>query len=216
VTLTLRIAAARILALAAAATLAGCATTQMTTQWKDPNFTGTSLRGKRVLVVCQGRDDTMRRVCEDQWVSRLGAQGVLGTQSYSIPNFPPSGVANPDQIKSAAQASGAVAVATMQINPSGYAVVNQGAQVGIGVGGGSGGGYYSGGGFGFGGVGITLPVGGGTATQGLGSSTTLVDAATNTLIWSGSATTPATADVMAQVSALAQITIETIQKSGLI
>lgn len=169
-----------------------------------------------MLVVCQGRDDTMRRICEDQWATRLGTQGVLSVQSYSIPNFPPSGVANPDQLKTAAQTSGATAIATMQINPSGYATVSQGAQVGIGVGGGSGGGYYSGGGFSFGGLGISLPVGGGTTTQGLGSSTTLVDAATGTLVWSGNATTPATADVMAQVSALTQITIETIQKSGLI
>jgi uncharacterized membrane protein YgcG len=210
----LRVATDRAVALALAVTLAGCATTEMTTQWKDPNFTGGSLRGKKVLVVCQGRDDTMRRICEDQWVTRLGAQGVPGVQSYSIPNFPPSGVANPDQMKSAAKTSGAIAIATMQLNPSSYQVVNQGAQVGIGVGGGSGGGY-SGGGFSFGGLGISLPVGGGTATQGLGSSTTLVDAATNALVWSGSATTPASSDVMGQVSALTQITIETIQKSGL-
>ncbi len=211
----LRMAARCFPALALAATLAGCATTEMTTQWRDPNFTGGSLKGKRVLVVCQGRDDTMRRVCEDQWVARLGAQAVLATPSYSIPNFPPSGVANPDQLKAAAQTSGAVAIATMQLNPSGVVAVNQGASVGIGVGGGSGGGY-SGGGFSFGGLGITLPVGGATATQGLGSSTTLVDAASNALVWSGNATTPASADVTGQVSALIQISVESIQKAGLI
>lgn len=203
-------------ALALAALVAGCATTRMESEWRDPTFAGGSLKGKRVLVVCQARDETVRRVCEDQWVFRLGGQGVSGTQSYTVPGFPPGGAANPDQLKGAAQASGATAVLSTQLTASPFTVVNPPAQVGIGVGGGSGSGTYRGGSFGWGGFGVTLPVGGATASQGLSASTTLVDAASGMLVWSGSASTPATGDVTAQVAALTQVTGEALAKAGLI
>jgi hypothetical protein len=43
-----------------------------------------------------------------------------------------------------------------------------------------------------------------------------VDAASGKLVWSGSASTPASGDVIAQVGALSQVTIEAIRKAGLL
>lgn len=197
-----------------AAVIAGCATTEMTAQWKDPAY-GSALTGSRVLVLCQARDDTLRRVCEDQWATRLATHGVAGIRSYSLPGFPPGGAANPEEMAMAGRESGATAIASTQLTLSDFAVVNPGPQVGFGLGGGSGGGYR-GGGFSVGGIGLSFPVGGATTTRSLGSSTSLVDLASGAVIWSGSATTSASGDVTSQVGALTEVTIEALRKVGLI
>ena len=197
-----------------AAVIAGCATTEMTAQWKDPAY-GSALTGSRVLVLCQARDDTLRRVCEDQWATRLAAHGVAGIRSYSLPGFPPGGAANPEEMAMAGRESGATAIASTQLTLSDFAVVNPGPQVGFGLGGGSGGGYR-GGGFSVGGIGLSFPVGGATTTRSLGSSASLGDLASGAGIWSGSATTSASGDVTSQVGALTEVTIEALQKAGLI
>ena len=212
---TLRNSLARGLVLGFAAMLAGCATTQMNAEWRDPAFTAGPLKGRRVLVVCRAPDEAMRRVCEDQWAGQLGAQGIAPVQSYSIPGFPWTSGDTSDEMKAAVRASGAAALAGMSLYPGDVAVVNPGAQVGVGIGGGSGGGYR-GGGFSFGGIGITLPIGGATTTQSLAASSSLVDVASSRLVWSGSASTPASGDVFAQVGALTQVTIEAMRKAGLI
>ena len=67
-----------------AAVIAGCATTEMTAQWKDPAY-GSTLTGSRVLVLCQARDDTLRRVCEDQWATRLAAHGAVSYTHLTLP-----------------------------------------------------------------------------------------------------------------------------------
>jgi len=211
---THRTAPTRLLVLAIAALVAGCATTQMNAEWRDPALGAGSLKGQRVLVVCRAPDEAVRRMCEDQWTSQLGAQGVAAGQSYSIPGFPwPSGDTS-DELRAAAQASGVAALVAVSLAPADPAVVNAGPQVGIGIGGGSGGGYR-GGGFGYGGIGITLPVGG-TTTQGLGASTSLVDVGSGKLVWSGSASTPGSGDVIGQVGALAQVTSAAMRKAGLL
>ena len=211
----LRTFLAPLLALGLTAMLAGCATTQMNAEWRDPTFAAGSLKGWRLLVVCRAPDETMRRVCEDQWASRLGAQGVSPVLSYSIPGFPWASPDTSDEMKSAARSSGVAALISMSLNTSGVAMVNPGPQVGVGIGGGSGGGYR-GGGFSFGGIGISLPIGGATTTQGLGATSSLLDAASGSLVWSGSASTPATGDLRAQVGDLARVTIEALRKAGLI
>lgn len=205
---------AGLLAAGLAGLLAGCASTQMSAEWRDPAAAAGSLTGARVLVVCRGPDETLRRVCEDQWSSQLGAKGIVVQTSYSIPGFPWASGDTSDEMRAAVRASGAAALASMSLSPSDVAVVSPGAQVGVGIGGGSGGGYR-GGGFSVGGIGITLPIGGATATQGLSSSSSLVNVASGKLVWSGSASTPASGDVLAQVNALTQVTIEAIRKAGL-
>lgn len=84
----LRIPISRLLAASLVATLAGCATTQMTAEWRNPAFDAASLKGGRVLVVCRAPDEAVRRGCEDQWSNQLGARGIVAVRSYSIPGFP--------------------------------------------------------------------------------------------------------------------------------
>jgi hypothetical protein len=210
-----RVLLARLWEVGLAALLGGCATTQMNAEWRDPAFTAGSLAGRRVLVVCRAPDEAMRRVCEDQWSSQLGARGVAASQSYAIAGFPWVSGDTTDEMKAAVRASGVAAVASMSLYPSEFAVVNPAPQVGVGVSGGSGGGYR-GGGFSFGGIGITLPIGGATPTQSLAAGSSLIDVASGRLVWSGSANTPASGDVIGQVSALTQVVTDAMRRAGLL
>ena len=214
-TFPLRTFFSRLLLPAFVPLLAACATTQMNAEWRDPNVAAASVKGQRLLVVCRAQDDTMRRLCEDQWAAQLGTQGINPMRSYSIPGFPWASPDNADDVKAAVRASGAGALATMALAPSDIPIVNSGPQVGVGIGGSSGGGYRSSG-VSFGGIGISLPIGGATVTQGLGAASRLVDVASGRLVWSGNATTPASGDVAGQVTALTQVTIDALRKAGLI
>jgi hypothetical protein len=205
----------RLLGLGAALMLAGCATTEMNVEWRDPAFSGASLTGGRVLVVCRAPDEAIRRVCEDRWATQLGAQNVASVRSYSIPGFPWASEDSSAEMQAAARASGAAALAATSLYPSEVVVVHSGPQVGIGVGGGSGGGFR-GGGFGFGGIGISLPVGSPTATQGLVANSSLMDVASGKVVWSGSASAPPSGDAVAQLDSLTQVTIQALRKAGLI
>jgi len=214
VTMT-RVALSRLLAISFVVMLAGCATTQMSAEWRDPTFPGGSLGGRRVLVVCRAPDEAMRRVCEDQWTGQLGARGVAAAQSYTIAGFPWASGDTSDEMRAAVRTSGVAAVASMSLYPSEFAVVNPGPQVGVGVSGGSGGGYR-GGGFSFGGIGITVPIGGATPSQSLAASSSVVDVASGRLVWSGSANTPASGDVLGQVGALTQVVTDAMRRAGLL
>jgi hypothetical protein len=114
----------------------------------------------------------------------------------------------------ALRASGVAALASMSLYAGGVAVISPGAQVGVGVS--AGGGGYRGGGFSIGGIGITFPIGGATSAQSLAASSSLMEVAQGTLVWSGSASTPASGDILGDVAALTQVTIEAIQKAGLL
>jgi uncharacterized membrane protein YgcG len=210
-----RVSLARLLAVGLAALLGGCATTQMSAEWRDPAFPPASLAGRRVLVVCRAPDEAMRRLCEDQWSSQLGARGVAASQSYAIAGFPWASGDTSDEMRAAVRASGVAAVASMSLYPSEFAVVNPGPQVGVGVSGGSGGGYR-GGGFSFGGIGISVPIGGATPTHSLTASSSLVDMGSGRLVWSGSANTPTSGDVVGQVAALTQVMAEAMRRAGVL
>ncbi len=205
----------RLLTASLVATLAGCATTQMTAEWRNPAFNAASLQGGRVLVVCRAPDEAVRRGCEDQWSNQLDARGIVVVRSYSIPGFPWASPDASEEMRGALQSSGVATLASMSLYAGGVAAVNPGAQVGVGVSAGSGGGHR-GGGFSVGGIGISFPIGGATAAQSLAASSSLTAVAQGTLIWSGSASAPASGDVLAQVGALTQVTIEAIRRAGLI
>ncbi|MDZ7591658.1 MAG: hypothetical protein U5L05_13500 [Rubrivivax sp.] len=211
----LRLPTGLLLAASLVATLAGCATTQITAEWRNPTFNAASLKGARVLVVCRSPDEAVRRGCEDQWSNQLGARGIVAVRSYSIPGLPWASPDTSEEMRGALRASGAAMLASMSLYAGGVAVVNPGAQVGVGVSAGSGGGHR-GGGFSVGGIGISFPIGGATAAQSLAASSSLTEAAQGMLVWSGSASAPASGDALAQVGALTQVTIEAIQRAGLI
>jgi hypothetical protein len=198
-----------------ASVLAGCASTRLETQWRDPQYAGPSLAGNKVLVVCRVPDETLRRVCEDQWTMQLAARRVSAVRSYSLAGFPAGGAAGPDQLQAAIRSTGALAVANTELGFSVVPVVRPAPVVGIGVGGGTWGG---GGGFSTGGIGISVPIGGGLAqpAQSIAATTGLTSARTDALIWSGTATSPASNNVAAQLSDLVATTVEAIGKSGLL
>jgi hypothetical protein len=203
------------LALTAVAVLAGCASTRLETEWRDPQYTGPPLVGNKVLVVCRVPDETLRRVCEDQWAMQLGTRGVTALRSYSLPGFPAGGAATAEQVQAALRSSGAIAVTNTDLGFSVVPVVRPAPVVGVGVGGGAWGG---GGGFSTGGIGISLPIGGGVAqpAQSIAATTGVTSARTNALIWSGTATSPASSNASAQVSDLIATTVDAIGKSGLL
>ncbi|TLD46611.1 MAG: hypothetical protein FAZ92_01118 [Accumulibacter sp.] len=194
--------------------LAGCASTKMTSEWRDANVAGAVLKGQQVLVVCQSRDHSLRRICEDQWKMRLQRTGVAGIQSYAVPQLPADGMAGNEEIRSAAVRAGAFAVASVQLSPDDLAVVNPAPQVGIGVGGGSGG--YRNGGFSAGGLGLSFPIGWPTAAQGMTCSVAMLDAASGAVFWSGSATAPPSGAQAGQVAELTQLMIDALLRAGLL
>lgn len=212
---TLRFSLPRLLALGLAVMLAGCAATQMNAEWRDPVFSGGSLKSGRVLVVCRAPDEALRRVCEDRWASLLGAQGMVPVRGYSIPGFPWASGDTSAEMATALRASGVAAFASMSLIPSDMSTVTPGPQVGVGVSGGSGGGYR-GGGFSVGGIGISFPIGGATVLRSLGASSSFVDVASGKLVWSGTASTPASSDPLAQVGELTRVTTDAIRRAGLI
>jgi len=63
--------------------LVACATTTLDGSWTRPEFAGTRLQGP-VLVVGVARDDTVRRIYEDEMAARLGARGVKALRSYEL------------------------------------------------------------------------------------------------------------------------------------
>jgi hypothetical protein len=63
--------------------LAGCASTRMEAQWRNPESSGVKYSGK-VLVVGITRDDTMRRLYEDAMAEEMAARGITAVRSYEV------------------------------------------------------------------------------------------------------------------------------------
>src|SRR5512134_2680129 len=91
-------------ALALAALVAGCATTQIVSQWTDPQFKAGPL--KKVLVFIAAKDDAVRRSAEDEAVRSL--TGVTkGVASYTLyPDQPQLSKANEAAIKARLEKEG--------------------------------------------------------------------------------------------------------------
>lgn len=182
----------------------------------NKDFAGRSLRGERVLVVCQAPDDAVRRLCEDQLVTDAGAHGVTAVRLADRPlGVPPNAPLPPEVYREGAKSTGAVAMA---LEPD-ATVVNPGPMIGIGVGGGTwGGGGWGRGGGSFGGVGtsVGIPAGPGSVQTGFAASTQLVDAATEQIAWSGRAVAPPSDAFVRQLIDLTHVTFEAMAKAGLL
>ena len=197
----------RWLAFAGLVLLAGCATTQMEAQWRDPQLGAGAMKGKSVLVVCRGLDLTLERVCEDRLAADAQTIGlkVVRAEVARDPSAPES-----DALLKAARAVRADAVLATALERSSAYVAPSGGSIGIGVGGSSGGwGSRSGGG-----IGISLPVGGASGPS-LGASTSLTDVNSGRLVWSGRARSPGTPSEGEQVVELSRVTVEALKASGL-
>ncbi len=202
--------AARPVALLALAGLlvAGCASTQVGAQWSDPAFRGQSLRGARLLVVCDAPDPALQRICQDELaaqVQRLGATPVLAPDAGGGSGRQPP----VDQMLGAARTAGARAVFSAAVQPD-TSIVSPGPTFSIGLGsfGGYGGGVS-------GGVGVTVPAGGGRVSTGYAANGVLTDVASGRMMWTAKATTPAKTDLNAQMNELAQAIAGAAQQAGL-
>ncbi len=68
-------------ALLALAALAGCATTRVTSSWRDPAYTGGPFQ--RMIIFVAAKDESVRRFAENQAVLSL-PPGTRGTASYLL------------------------------------------------------------------------------------------------------------------------------------
>lgn len=209
---------ARVLSPLVLALAAGCATTQMAAEWMNKDYAGQSLRGQRVLVVCQAPDPTVQRLCEDELANGLNSRGAIAVRrpSGAPADASATGPTPPPVYADAAKAAGAVAVLSMTLQPD-STVVNPGPTIGIGVGGGSfGGGWGRGGSFGGVGTSVGFPVGSATVQQGFAASTNVVDAANGQIVWSGRAVSPPSDAFIRQLMDLNRVTFEAMQKAGVL
>jgi hypothetical protein len=194
------LAAAALLG-ASACFLAGCASTRVNAEWTDPQFAGRSLRGARVLVVCDANDTAVRRICQDQLaaqVKAVGATPVSGQAGLTV-GPPPAN----DKTVAAARSAGAKAILGATVGPD-ATVVNPGPSISVGLGGFSG----SRGGVSGGGVGVGMPVGGAQVDTAYGADLTLTDVETVRLMWTSKVTSPASGNVNTQMGELARVGIE--------
>lgn len=120
--------------------LTSCAATTLEASWTRPEFAGQRVAGP-VLVVALARDDTVRRIYEDDMAAKLAARGVPALRSYeAVPGALTK--ADTERLLAAAQKAGAQYVlSTALIAQETEQVVTQ-ESVGY-VGGGYGGWYGS-------------------------------------------------------------------------
>jgi hypothetical protein len=185
---------ATLAACVAAAFAAGCASTQLDAQWRDPQLGANPLRGARVMVACEAYEMVIKRICLDQLTAEVVARGATPVMAPETTNPAPGRPLGDDQYLAAARHAGARAVLTSYITPAAMAV-NPGITLGIG-------------GFGFGsggvsgGVGVSAPIGGGGVSTGYASNTRLTDATSGRLMWTARATAPPSKDLNTQLSEL--------------
>jgi hypothetical protein len=194
----------RVLLATALVALAGCATTQLDAEWRDPQLSAGSLRGARVLVACDAAEAVIVQLCRDQIANGVTAQGA--TAVFVPANFPlsPARAIDP-QLLLAARDVGAKAVLVVTVAVA-SANVSQGMSIGIG-----GFGFGSSGG---GGIGVSAPVGGGNVTQGYAANGRLTDVASERLLWTAKATSPPSSDVNLQMSELSKTLFAAATKAG--
>ena len=204
--------AAALLIGSAAGMIAGCATTRVNVQWSDPEFAGRSLRGEKVLVVCDAPHVAIRGVCQDEIAAQVRASGatpVVSPDAGLTVGPPPANY----KTLAAARTAGAKAILGSTIGPD-VTYVNPGANIGIGVGGYSSSGGYRGGSATGGSVDVAFPAGGGQAATGYAANMVLTDVATVRLMWTSKVTTPPSQNVSAQMGELARVGVEAARAAG--
>ncbi len=92
---------------AAALLLAGCASTTLQSQWRDPGYTGGPFR-KVFVIGLSARDVTARRIFEDVMVAKLMAVGVQAVPEWQ--HLPSDGPLPEGAVSAAVDGTGADAV----------------------------------------------------------------------------------------------------------
>jgi hypothetical protein len=100
----------------------GCSSTVVTGSWKNPDFTG---QVKKIYIIGIAKQDTSRRIFEDDFRAQLATYGVTGIASYH--ELQQGEAINQDVIAAKAAASGADAIMlTRAIGKRTEQVVNPG------------------------------------------------------------------------------------------
>jgi hypothetical protein len=183
--------------------LAGCATA-LDAQWTDPQAAPLSLKGAKVLVVCEADELVVRNICQDRLASQLRAFGVQPALARSTGMAPqPQGGAATHL--AAARAIGARAVFATTVLPE-LTPSRPGFSIGFGLG------SFGGRGLG-GGVGVSAPVGGAPAGTVYGANAVLTDVTTGRPTWTAKAP-GASGDVNGQVERFTEALVNGAQKAG--
>jgi hypothetical protein len=191
----------------------GCASTAVQAQWADPQFTGQSLRGATVLVVCNAGATAVQCICQDQIAARMLMSGVRPVMATEADLTAAEGEPITDKIFAAARRAGANAVWAATIAPD-VTVVSPGPTIGVGIGGfGTSGGWHRSSGVG-GGIGVGVPVGGEQVNTAYAADMTLTDVGTGRLMWTSKITTPASQDITEQVTQLVEVGVKSAQQAG--
>jgi len=62
--------------------LTSCASTKVTSEWKDPNFS--SQKFKNIMVLGLAKQPRDRKLYEDKFVRQLKGKGIMATASYTL------------------------------------------------------------------------------------------------------------------------------------
>jgi hypothetical protein len=100
-----------VVALAAAAVVAGCATTSIRSAWFDTSFTGGPIR--KIIVVGIGGNLADTRVFEDIFAQKLRTAGVDGVEGYLV--LPANAGPGDPAWNAAVEASGAGGLLTVRV-----------------------------------------------------------------------------------------------------
>jgi len=102
--------------------VAGCSSTTITGSWKSPDYTG---QVKKIYLVGIAKQETTRRIFEDEFRKQLATYGVTGVSSYN--DLPDSGEVDKEIIAAKVRDSGADSVLlTRAISKRTEQVVNSG------------------------------------------------------------------------------------------
>lgn len=192
--------------LAAVGLLAGCATPKVDTQWSDPQFSGQSLRGQRLYVVCEAPDEALARQCQDKLAAEAVALGATAVPSPGREAAAPGRAGTSDAYLAPAREARTRAVLMTSIGPAAQ-TVRPGPSIGLGIGG------FGGGRVG-GGLGISLPIGGSSVSTSYGANTLLTDVASGRLMWTANTSAPSSSDPAGQVGDLVKAAMDGAKKAG--
>jgi hypothetical protein len=196
---------------AAAALLAGCASTRLDAQWSDPQLAPGSLRGARVMVACEAYDLVIKRICQDQMSVEVTARGGTPVAAPNTTNEAPGRPLGAEQYLPAARNAGAKAVLTHYVTQADVSVSSP-SSISFGIGGfgfgGGGGGVSTG-------VGVSAPVGGGRTTVGYAISSNVTETSSGRLLVTAKASSPPSADVNTQLGELTKVVFGAVDSAKL-
>lgn len=200
---------ALVLAAGVAALTMSCTTTRLETAWTNPALASQRIVGP-VLVVGVARDETVRRLYEDEMTARLAARGVQARPSYALVPGPLDKDGDARLLEAARAAGVKYLLSTAIIATSKEQVVAQEpAALGFGMGGYRRwyGGYW----------GVTVPLRTEVRSyEVLHAQTALTDVAAERIDWTARTRTAAPTDLERETRAFAGVVLDALAQSGLV